>query len=303
MRYSKVSLRRLFAAAMLCLSLFAVPRQAQGQAPTPGIDFFAGVSFNFRDVYYRRQYDFLINITPGFRWAMGHDWQLTGQVYVPIVNQYEEYGNNFKINNFALSKQLHVGPLYCKATAGLFSLNRYGLDVKLFLPVASWFAFEAQGGYVGWLNTDTYWRITAPDRFVGTVGGDIYLSRWNTQLRGVVGLYLYKDFGFEAEAMRHFNHSTISVYAHWSNLYKYDVGFKIIAMIPPYHRTRRAVNIRPASNFRLTYSIMTNIEGNRMYKTDPEENERDGWFDRHVLPWGSHTMEPDFIINQKITEE
>jgi hypothetical protein len=93
-------------------------------------------------------------------------------------------------------------------------MDRYGLDVKLFLPLAEWFALEAQGGYVGWLNTDHFWRIIAPDRFVGTVGGDIYLSKWNTQLRGVVGTYVYKDFGCEAEAMRHFRHSTVSVYGH-----------------------------------------------------------------------------------------
>ena len=36
-----------------------------------------------------------------------------------------------------------------------------------------------------------------------------------------------------------------------------------------------------------------------MYRTDPEENERDGWFSRDLLQWGSHTMEPDFIITEK----
>ena len=40
-----------------------------------------------------------------------------------------------------------------------------------------------------------------------------------------------------------------------------------------------------------------------MYKTDPEENERDGWFDRDLLEWGSHTMAPDFIIEGKEVEE
>lgn len=296
--------RRLGSVALLVAMLATFrPLHVSAQAPTPGLDFFAGLSFNFRDVYYYRQYDFLVNLTPGFRWTMGHDWQLTGQVYVPLVNQYGNYGNGLKVNNFALSKELRLGGLYAKATAGLFSLNRYGLDLKLFLPLADWFALEAQGGYVGWLYTDTYWRITKPDRFLGTVGGDIYLSKWNTQLRGVAGLYLYRDFGAEAEAMRHFNHTTVSVYGRWSDTYGYDAGFKVIVMLPPYHRTRRVVNFRPASNFRLAYTVMAELTGNRIYKTDPEENERDGWFSRHFLSWGSHTMYPDFIINQKTTEE
>lgn len=296
---------RRFSAVMLLAVLLGPlsPAKLRAQSPAPGLDIFAGLSVNFRDVYYRRQYDFLINLTPGFRWEMGKNWQLTGQVLVPIVNQYGNYGNGFKVNNFALSKELRLGSLHAKATAGLFSLNRYGLDLKLFLPLTRWFALEAQGGYIGWLYTDTYWRINSPDRFVGTIGGDIYLSQWNTQLRGVAGLYVYRDFGLEAEAMRHFKHTTVSVFAHWSDTYSYDAGFKVIVMLPPYHRTRRAVNIRPASNYRLSYSVMTNITGNRIYRTDPEENERDGWFSRTTLDWGSHTMQPDFIINQKTTQE
>ena len=231
------------------------------------------MNLNFRDVYYQRQYDFLINLTPGFRWDMGNHWNLTGQVYVPVVNQYGDDGNGFMVNNLAISKQLRMGSLYCKTTAGLFSMKRYGLDVKLFLPLTDWFALEAQGGYVGWFNTDRDWRITLPDRFVGTVGGDIYIQKWNTQLRGEAGLYVYRDLGVEVEAMRHFNHTTVSLFGHWSKDYKYDAGFKIVVMIPPYHRTRRAVNFRPASNFRVAYSVMTNTVGNRMYRTDPEENE------------------------------
>lgn len=70
-------------------------------------------------------------------------------------------------------------------------------------------------------------------------------------------------------------------------------------MIPPYKRKRRTVNIRPASNFRLTYSIDGDAYANKMYTTDPEENEREGWFDRKALHWGSNTMEPDFTDKEK----
>ena len=65
-------------------------------------------------------------------------------------------------------------------------------------------------------------------------------------------------------------------------------------MIPPYRRKHRKVNIRPASNFRLTYNIQADMYANKMYNTDPEENEREGWFDRERLFWGSNTMAPDF---------
>ena len=168
--------------------------------------------------------------------------------------------------------------------------------MKAFLPLCDWFAFEGQAGYVGMFLTYPDWWIGAPERFVWTLGGDIYLRHWNTQFRGVIGKYLNRDFGCMAEAMRHFNHTSVSVYAQWNNLEGFDAGFRFVITIPPYHRKHRAVNVRPISNFRMSYTVMYHVFTNVMYKTDPEENERDGWFSRDFLQWGSHTMQPDFII-------
>ena len=83
------------------------------------------------------------------------------------------------------------------------------------------------------------------------------------------------------------------------DMYSFDAGFRIVIMLPPYRRTHRAVNIRPASNFYLSYTVMYQQFNNLMYCTDPEENMRDGWFSRDLLQVGSHTMDPDFIITEK----
>ncbi len=289
----------------LLLALLAVGSVPRLEAQR--VDIFSGVDFNFKDLNFKRQYDLLINLTPGFRWDMGGHLQLAGQVYVPIVNQYGADYGYVRPNIFVLSKQLRLGHLYLKGSVGKFSHDRYGLDLKAFLPLSGWFALEAQAGYVGLLYTWPDWYIGRPDRFAGTVGGDIYLKRWNAQLRGTAGWYLYQEYGFMAEAMRHFNHTTVSVYGCWHNTWnhrdEFDAGFRVVVMLPPYHRRGRAVTFRPASNFRLSYTVMYQPYGNVMYKTDPEENERDGWFDRDLLPWGSHTMEPDFVIEGKEVEE
>lgn len=70
-------------------------------------------------------------------------------------------------------------------------------------------------------------------------------------------------------------------------------------MLPPYKRTRHKVNFRPASNFRHAYAIHADAYANKIYRTDPEENEREGWFDREALQWGSNRMSPDFMTNGK----
>lgn len=290
---------RIVVALLFALSLWASPPKAYAQATKPGLDIFAGLDFNFKDMDFETQYKFLIRLTPGFKWDMGKHWQLAGQLQIPIVNQYGIDYSFVELKAFNVSKEFNIKSLYLKASLGAFSQNRYGLDLKAFLPLCDWFAFEGQAGYVGSVFLFPYWEIVAPNRFVGTIGGDFYLPRWNTQFRGVVGKYLYDDIGVEGEVMRHFNHTTISVYAKWSNKFSFDGGFKIVIMLPPYRRTHRAVNIRPASNFRMAYTVMYRQFNNRMYFTDPEQNERDGWFSRDLLQWGSHTMEPDFIITEK----
>lgn len=40
-----------------------------------------------------------------------------------------------------------------------------------------------------------------------------------------------------------------------------------------------------------------------MCTIDPEENEREGWFDRDRLRWGSSRMVPDFQIKEKKEKE
>lgn len=295
-------------ALMLMLVLLCPPRRAAAQERKMSVDIFSGANFAFRDISYNRQYDIHLSLTPGFKWNFGDHWQVAGQMYVDIIDQYNnpyysQYynhkGNIFYFGLLDVSKELKLGGLYCKASAGFFSESRYGVDLKLFLPVTSWFAFEAQGGLTGLFSTSNGWGFSPMQRFAGTIGGDIYLAGSNTQLRGVIGSYLYKDFGCEAEAIRHFRHSSVSLYANWNNKDAFDGGFRVVVMLPPYHRKQRMVNIRPASNFYLPYTIMGHEWTNRMYRTDPEENMRDGWFSRDLLDWGSHTMEPDFIITPK----
>lgn len=290
-------------AAFLILFLWVGQPKAIGQSASPSLDIFSGLDFNFRDIDYETQYDLLIRLTPGFKWNMGNHWQLAGQVLIPIVN---DYGENYKYvrpNIFNISKEMRFGSLYLKATGGLFTHQRYGIDLKAFLPMCEWFAFEGQAGVVGPIIIIPGWRIGPMNRFTWTAGGDFYLPRWNTQFRGVIGRYLYQDFGCEVEAMRHFNHTTVSLYGRWNNQNGFDSGFRFVIALPPYHRNHRTVNFRPASNFRLSYSVMYHQYTNRMYRTDPEENERDGWFSRDLLKWGSHNMDPDFTIKTKNDSE
>ena len=178
-------------------------------------------------------------------------------------------------------------------------MERYGLDVKNLFILNRWLAMTAQVGLTGYCSMASGWEASTMERLTAQVGPEIYLYRWNTQISVRGGRYVYGDYGVTGEGFRHFKHVSVGVYASYSNKGKEDAGFKVIVMIPPYKRSARKINIRPASNFRLTYSVEANGYANRTYFTDPEQNERTGWFDRDLLPWGTDTMLPDFTIKER----
>lgn len=262
----------------------------------PHCDFFIGADLNFQNINYNnRLYDLLINLTPGLKWQMGDNWQIAMQGIVPVLNDYGERYKNIRLNMAVISKELYLGNQYLKVSAGLFSHERYGIDVKWLYPVREWIAFEGQAGYTGFCSMAAGWECSKMDRITGTLGTRFYIRRYNTEFRIRGGKYIYEDYGIQVECMRHFKHATFGLYAQYSDQGKENGGFKVVVLMPPYKRKSSKVRLRPASNFRLTYNIQADSYSMRTYNTDPEENEREGWFDRGKLKWGCNNMALDFI--------
>lgn len=281
--------------------MIAAPMRLSSQPRSGTVDIFMGADFNYRDIYFNnRVYDVLLNLTPGIKWNMGHRWEVAAQALVPVVNQYGDRYKKVRLNMAVLSKQLAVGEHWkMKLSGGLFGSERYGLDLKNMFVVNPWLAFTAQMGWTGYCSMAVDWEASTMKKFTVEAGPEVYLHRWNTEISVRGGRYLYGDYGVTGEGYRHFKHVSVGIYASYSNKGKEDAGFKVIVMLPPYKRSARKVNIRPASNFRLTYSVEANGYANATYFTDPEQNERTGWFDRDLLPWGMDTMTPDFTYKER----
>lgn len=273
------------------------------QSKSGTVDVFIGVDFNYRDIFWNdRVYDVLINLTPGVRWNIGHRWEAAAQVFIPVINQYGERYKKIRLNMAVLSKQIAIGQYWkMKVSGGLFGSERYGLDVMNLFILNQWLAMTAQIGLTGYCSMAAGWEASTMERLTTQIGPEIYLHRWNTQISIRGGRYVYGDNGVTGEGFRHFKHVSIGVYASYSGKGKENMGFKVIVMLPPYKRSARKVNIRPASNFRLTYSVESNNYASRTYFTDPEQNERTRWFDHDLLPWGASAAFSDF--EYKETEE
>ncbi len=280
--------RKLILSILFLLLGFGTSRAQQ----EPIAEFFCGAELNYADRNFTRLYDALINLTPGFKVNLGHDWQIAGQVFLPIVNEgYAERNSMFRLNMANISKELHFENAlqYFKLTAGLFGKERFGGDLRWMYPVTSWLMLNARFGLtnhwalgMGWDDAeaefgDMKWNLSA------NVGASIWLDSWKTELRGNGGRYLNNDYGVEGEIIRHFKHCSVSIFAQlheaFYNVYDKNTtrttgGFRVVMILPPYKKQKSEIVVRPASNFRLTYNAQSDGYSMRKYTTDPEENER-----------------------------
>lgn len=293
-------MRKLRLFLILILTVAALSAKAQPAIPAGRVDIFMGVDFNYRDIMHKKIYELLVNLTPGVKWNMGKGWQLAGQFFIPVYNDWGGFYGRPKLNVAAVSKEFYFkNRWFLKASAGLFSQNRYGLDVKGMFVVKDWLAFEAQAGFTGYCYFTTAFAASAMDRLTGHAGVDFYIPRYDTQFRLRGGRYVYEDYGATLDIMRHFKHVTVGVFGQYSNKGGRSIGFQVVALLPPYRRSARKVNFRPASNFRFSYTYDAQSYANVRYDTDPEENDREGWFDTQMMQWGVNATHQDFIYKER----
>lgn len=265
-----------------------------------GVDFFCGADLNYKDVNALRLYDILLYVTPGAKWYLGNEWQLAGQIGLPIVNDgYDKKYDYVSLKNLTLSKQFHFNSKqHIKVSGGMFSRHRYGIDVKWMGIVNDWLAFTAQCGLTGKYTAERTWGGDHLKTLTALVGTKVYLQRWNTQFGITGGRYIAKDYGVEGEVMRHFRYCTVSMFGQYHEKPSYVIngtrlagGFRVVVMLPDWKLEKGKVRFRPASNFRLTADMNTERTLQKMYYTDPEENEREGWFSRDEVKWGVNVMD------------
>ena len=259
-----------------------------GQEKTGQIDLFCGAELNYGDTNVMRLYDVLINLTPGVKWNMGSGWMMAGQLsYAAVNNGYNKKYNYLRLGILALSKELSFkDDNHLKFTAGLFSRERYGVDVRWMKPINSWLMLQARAGLVStwWLSTKEQEFDTRKWTTTAVVGANVWIDKWATEFRLSGGRYINEDYGMEGEVYCHFKHCSIGAFVQWhetyyqylvKNTYNYSGGFRVVMMIPPYKKSEKKVTVRPASNFRLTYNAQSDGYSMKKYHTDPEENERE----------------------------
>ena len=81
-----------------------IPAFSQTQL-TPNLVIFEGAEFHYRDIFYNKMYEIVVNLAPGVKWHIGNQWQLAGQAIIPVYNDYGDYYKNVRLNMAVLSKE------------------------------------------------------------------------------------------------------------------------------------------------------------------------------------------------------
>ncbi len=273
----------LFIGLMACLAGHSQEKAGQ-------VDIFCGADLYYGDTSFDKLYNVLVNLTPGVKWNMGHDWMLATQLSFQAINDgYHYRKGDFQLGMAAISKEWTFGnDQHVKATGGLFGKERYGVDVRWMMPITSWLMVQARAGLTNWwylsfceqLFEERHWVPT------GIVGANVWIDPWATEFRISGGRYYNEDWGVEGEAYCHFKHVSVGMFAqlheraksdYVKSTHRYSGGFRVVFMLPFQQKgeQRGVLKFRPASNFRLTYNAQSDGYSMRKYHTDPEENERD----------------------------
>lgn len=271
-------------------------------------ELFCGAELFYRDVNFLRIYDVRLNATPGVKINMKQDWQIAGQVQIPLVNLgYDKRYGMVRLSMANVSKELHFSKAkqHLKITAGLYGQDRFGGDVRWMYPVSKWLMFNARLGLTSKWGLGFDFKRNTEVQFENNwdafcvVGANIWLDKWDTELRASGGRYMsgsstsddFDNYGVEGEVARHFKHCTATAFMQYhrpmkttGGTHKLAGGFRVVMMIPPYKKSTRKVVFRPASNFRLTYNAQSDGYSMKKYRTDPEENERTNPVN---IPWGT----------------
>ena len=137
----------------------------------PKVEVFAGAELHYRDIFYGKIYEVLVNVTPGLKWNMGKQWKLAGQAIIPVYNDYGDRYKKIRLNMAVLSKEWDWnGKLFLKVSGGLFGKEGYGLDTIWMYLANRWLALDAQMGVTGFCSMAVDWECSKMERVTGQAG-------------------------------------------------------------------------------------------------------------------------------------
>ncbi len=244
------------------------------------VDFVMYPDFYFRNLRLSRVYDVLFQISPAIEISFWNGMKFSGQVQIPIVNDYGSIYDKVKFGYITLSQTVRLpNRTFLTGVAGFFSNMRWGFDMKAkhFLRDEH-FSLQARLGYTGrgYFDGFSYYH-GVKWTWTGEIGGNYYWSRYNTQFSLKAERYLLNEYGVRLDMIRHFRYASIGFYAmkvqHAGNN-GFNGGFRFQIALPPYKYKRKGYipRVIPSKNFGVGYNAGNEQVYGQGYKAQASDN-------------------------------
>lgn len=224
---------------------------------------------------YDQIYEIQLNIAPALEMDLWKGMKFTGQVILPIINDFGEWGDKPRPGFLTLAQSFRMGKaFFARAVVGNFNANRYGIDATVFHPLFN-NRVEVEGnlGLTGSSRfEDGSWLYTSIDKLTWFIKARYYPSVFNLQMSLSYGQYLNGDQGIRADLTRYFGDLAIGFYAMNSGN-RYNGGFHLAVPLRSRKRDRtKAFRAMAPKYFDWQYNAATEFNKGRYYETQPNEN-------------------------------
>ncbi len=241
--------------------------------------------FYFRNIRLSVMYEVLLNLNPTIEVSLWKGMKFTGQLVLPIINEYGYLYEKVRPGIVTLSQSFRLPyRTNLTLTAGFFSDFRHGFSAyaEHYLPRNAWgqFWLDARldwtkyGRFDGWV-----YKHADGSMVTGQLGVNYYWKRHNTQLSLRGHRFLQGEYGVRFQAIRHFRIVSIGLYA--TKIQKmpkyghhgYDAGFMFALNFPPRKSKRHGYWPRlQAGDMSLRYSAGGDKRYGFSFMTAPDDN-------------------------------
>jgi len=207
---------------------------------------------------------------------------------IPILNDdrpggYSNEESKVRPGFVTFSQEFKItGNIFAKATIGNFDLFRAGLDLKVFKPIGERVGLYGQVGVTEMsIMLFEKWYYSGLYRTTWKVGANYFVKPWNLMFNMNVAEYLANDVAVRGEIIRYFRNAAVGFYVQSLGDESIPVngGFFFSIALPPYtHKRSRGIRVSTARCFNLEYIARPYEDVGRIYRTAPDENSTENFF-------------------------
>ena len=228
--------------------------------------------FFFENTLLKQLYEVQFNLAPAINLSLWRGMRFTGQVIIPVVNQLGYEGQFVRPGQVVLSQSFRYRLLSGRLSFGNFSANRWGADLSMryLLPDPD-FSFVLHTGYTGSSHFfDNQWKHSRPNTLTYNLGAIWFVPRFNLEMEGGFGQFIYGDIGLYGEITRWFGETA---FGFWAQLGDQNTngGFHFTIPFPDGQRKRKhGVRVRMPWYQDMLYNAGTEFYYGQTYRADPE---------------------------------